>query len=568
MVTPYFHQSDDHLQVPDPSNPFNRRGSDPGPSASYHGTGNGTWPAAAAGGSSFFPGNATFDFTPPDPLHDITSHYTSTSTLFPSSAPALQLDNLSHDLKFFEAQIQENWFHYSIDQLLQLQTLLLGISRKVGGTVERLNNLDIDSLIQSQPSTAAKSSHTPRFNCKLCPPGERKDYSSRTTFTRHVADRHYAQIQHRCPIPGCSSSFYRPDYIRRHCKKHASETPGLDLTQLLETVERQVIPPPRRCHLCSRPVRSWKEWMNCTAFHCRILENTRTDSIDKWNGRRDDDDFDDNDNGNGHRGHLNGNVVGNTSQDHEPYKRMGSQFDDVGGAPLYGGYYNGFAVQRCSHAGADHNHNTYPEKSTPKYDETPETESATEVPDDDTPLGLSESPRGQHKHCSHAPGQPPEPLSSKTRLDHHYADALAAQQQFSSSRHLGNHNQSQGHLYNDALNPRPVPRTRLSRAMQKCCFPVSPPSDITTPKPQSKMLPADNSKALMQKKSTSRKLPISVCDARSPKLIHLAPEAPHAERKRRCPTKRSILFSFNQPLRAFARWQTALKTDGCRGCLV
>lgn len=558
MVIPHFNQGNNHLQVPDP-NPALRRGSDPGPSVSHYGLGTGAGSALAAGGSSLFPGNTTFSFTPPDPLQGITSPYT---PLFESYLPALKLDNLSHDLKIFEARIEDHWFQYRVDQLLQLRTQLLDISRKVGDAVELWKYASDENFVPSLPSTTAKSNHSTRFRCRLCLRGDRKEYSFRSTFTRHVADRHYAQTVHLCHVPGCTYTHYRTDNIVRHRKNHAAEIPGLSPTPPSDQPLERQIPPPPACCICSTPVKSWKEWMNCIAYHCRILENTRTDSTSGRNGRRDDDDFDYNDNDNG-AGHWGG---GRSSQNHETYE-MGSQFGRFEGASTYGGYYNGFSAQRSSPVGASHRHNTNSANPTPKDDQTPETGSVTEVSDVDTSPGLSEGPKSQHEHGGHTSDQSPKCLSLKTKLDHN-AEETTAQQQSNLPQGLGDYNQSPDYLYNDDLNPRPVPRTRLSRAMEKCCFPVSPTNNITTPKFESKMPPAENPKALIQKKFSSRKVSMPVCDARSPKVIHLDQGTSQVRPERRRPTIRGVLLSFNQPLRAFARWQTALKTDIGRGCLV
>ena len=524
-----------HLQVPDPTT-F-RRGSDPGPSSSYCGlnTGNVTnismGPTSLAGGSSFFPGNSGFSFSqldapqPPDPLGDFSSTAFATHpVLFQSYASTAVLDSLNHDLKLFEAELQESPGKYEVNELLQLQSTLMNISCKINSAINlRATNPIIDTSVAfheqhqqhhhhhqqqpprpPQPSTTTRSSASERFICKICEKlNKHIILGSRSTFARHIADAHGGRTKHLCHVPGCDVCRFRSDKIKDHRTMHARENPEFDSLLKPDHLAIQM-PPPKQCAVCDRPVSTWDEWMRCLVAHCRCTDTTPSENT----GRSDDDGDDDNygDGNGGGGGGGGGSGYGYDGQRLADQAGMtaglGSHFGVEGTNTFPTGGYNGYA-RECS--------KTAPcsPKAVPSDDGAPEIAKS----DCNTLTDLRE---------------PPQIMIEKGNLNLDKSSSV-------------NTNKS-----NDTLRQPPIPRKKLAQAVFKCCLPPCNNS-ATAYSPQDKDMLSSNSTALVRKSFPSRKSLIPVGDTRSPRLVFLEHAVPRAEHKRQPATMQSI--------RGVSKWQ-------------
>ncbi|KAK5685657.1 hypothetical protein LTS12_029070, partial [Elasticomyces elasticus] len=172
--------NNNYLQIPGTAH---RRGSDPGPSSGYYGTGTGTGiginmgPTSLVGGSSFFPGNTQFNFPQPGPLGDVSSlPYAAPPVSFQTDSSLSGLVSLTDGLKLFEAQLQDIPGLYESNGLRQLQAVIFRISWKINNALNlRADNPVFETSVpvqqqqqQQQPSTKTKSSLSERFICRIC----------------------------------------------------------------------------------------------------------------------------------------------------------------------------------------------------------------------------------------------------------------------------------------------------------------------------------------------------------------------------------------------------------------
>ncbi|PWY82801.1 hypothetical protein BO83DRAFT_423603 [Aspergillus eucalypticola CBS 122712] len=150
------------------------------------------------------------------------------------------------------------------------------------------NQLDIIEY----PSHSPGSSDSPGslhngyyYVCKLCPIGKRKSYTSRSSFRRHVSEKHYSEFRYLCVHPRCSWSVPRRDKIYEHMRTHHKY--HVSRVQIDRKTIRQT--PPRQCGLCPQTVNCWAEYFKCVANHCRVRKVESTTSSASQSRRGSDD---------------------------------------------------------------------------------------------------------------------------------------------------------------------------------------------------------------------------------------------------------------------------------------
>lgn len=271
------------LQVPADQGYLNaRRGSDPGPST----TSNNFGPS-----QSLFPGG------------------NGPSTLFHNYVSSPYLDRLCLELENFQVRMQRHQLQYSPYQLLQLRDLLQNSLNSVQNSIPLCTGL---LNMNPYPNLPPSSTHTPStrpsrhksecFRCRLCREGKESICGTRGAFRRHVEDQHCPRSQYHCAVPDCQFRCHRRYKARDHLRGHI-ESGALPAGMTRELQSRPVHRHFSRCWLCPRTVRSWNEWFECIANHCRIPPSSTTHSIQDMDKRNNDDN---NDNGGSSSG-SNGN---------------------------------------------------------------------------------------------------------------------------------------------------------------------------------------------------------------------------------------------------------------------
>lgn len=306
------------LQVPAGQCYLNaRRGSDPGPSA----TSNNFEPS-----QSLFPGGN-------GPL-----------SLFHNYVSSPYLDHLRIELENFQVRMQRLQFQYSPYQLLQLRDLLQSSLNSVQSSIPLctgfLNTSPCPNLPPSSthtPSTKPSRHKSECFRCHLCRECKESICGTRGAFRRHVEDQHCPRSQYHCPVPDCQFRCHRRYKARDHLRGHI-ESGALPAGMTRELQSRPVHRHFSRCWLCPRTVRSWNEWFECIANHCRVPPSSTTYSIQGMD-KRNNDDNNDND---GSSSRSNGNFFDEVFRQYIT-SGTGSQFSgDVspgGGSSDQGGYF-------------------------------------------------------------------------------------------------------------------------------------------------------------------------------------------------------------------------------------
>ncbi|GKZ38264.1 hypothetical protein AbraIFM66950_010365 [Aspergillus brasiliensis] len=125
-----------------------------------------------------------------------------------------------------------------------------------------------------------------KYNCLLCSKENRRIFKDRGNFRRHVSDQHHSEFRYLCLAhPRCTWWANRRDKVYYHMKvQHMYQVSR-------EEIDRVAIrqKPPRKCGLCSKPVRCWADYFNCVAKHCRIKKVGSTKSSASQSRRGSDD---------------------------------------------------------------------------------------------------------------------------------------------------------------------------------------------------------------------------------------------------------------------------------------
>lgn len=544
-----------HLGIPPPN--AGRRGSDPGPPGhnSYStdtGTGAGAGPAtggvinmghaSAAGGSSLYP-NTEFSFPQQDPLRGfLLTPYTKPEISLQNYVSSSALDSVKHDLKLFEAQLQESPGKYETSDLWDLQLTLSHISCKIGSAINLRSDYPIPDTtvpVQQQPrqppklpSTTTKSSLSERFACRLCERrNKRSILGSRSTFSRHIADVHGGRTKHRCHVPGCTVVRFRADKIKKHRDVHSKRNPEFNSLREPECYLETQMPPPKKCPICNRAVGTWDEWMACVAAHCRCSDGISSDDM---GGFGDDGDDDNGGNGSGNGNGGGGNGYGDYDQSPAYQNGLiagtGSLFGAEGTYNFSTGGYNGFAkgCRQTTPCGP---------KTAPSDIRAP----SVATSECETLADTSEDPKSvmQKGNLNLDKSSPVSPGSSE--------DKPKAQRVTFAFPFPTKLNAKEGYLRSETLRKPPMPRKKLVQTVLKCCLP--PSNDSTTAcKPQNKEILSSKPNTLMRKNCLSWKSIVPMGETRSPRLISLEHAAPSAEHKRYPATPQS-----NSGL---SKWQT------------
>lgn len=183
-------------------------------------------------------------------------------------APCDLLERLGSELEKVGATIQELVAQPVLPQLYDMKDLLK----------RRFSRFEtaIQTKIEREEHSSFSCKLKDRYLCKICPYGERKVYTSRGTFKRHISVIHYPRYQFRCPIPACPWTSYRRDKVHEHLRGTHGITKKLRRDQINRLETR--VPPPMNCELCSKPVDGWEEYFKCISEHCRLREDDSADT--------------------------------------------------------------------------------------------------------------------------------------------------------------------------------------------------------------------------------------------------------------------------------------------------
>ncbi|PLB52436.1 hypothetical protein P170DRAFT_423308 [Aspergillus steynii IBT 23096] len=177
------------------------------------------------------------------------------------------LERLRSDLENVGATVQEIVSQLDVPQLYDIKDLLKRRFSRFETTIQTR----IECEEQPSPSCRAKD----RYLCKLCKPENRRVYTLRGTFKRHVSGVHQHEFQFRCPF-SCHWTTFRRDKVHTHLRI-AHKWPGRLSRDQMNRLERR-LPPPTMCDICYCLVETWDEYFTCVATHCRLRENDSTDT--------------------------------------------------------------------------------------------------------------------------------------------------------------------------------------------------------------------------------------------------------------------------------------------------
>ncbi|RAL10624.1 putative C2H2 zinc finger domain protein [Aspergillus homomorphus CBS 101889] len=217
------------------------------------------------------------------PLAATANYDTATDPLYlaPNVQPSNEIypDQLKHAVDNLMNTVQSVVLQRRVPQLHDAKDFLRVSWNRLDGMIQQ--QIDISERL------AEPGSRINKYLCLLCPSGQRKQFTTRASFRRHVSYEHCPRFIYRCLDDHCAWKTSRKDKVHSHLRiAHGFRWRATrEQINIIETRMR----PPRACGLCSRPVDSWEGYFKCVSEHCRLSGSSSTSTSASQSRRNSDD---------------------------------------------------------------------------------------------------------------------------------------------------------------------------------------------------------------------------------------------------------------------------------------